>query len=196
MENPESSRKARTGNKRQALILAARALLSEKHFEDVTIPAIAREANVAVGTFYLYFKSKTELLEAISNQFQEDIQVAIQPLLDSNASIRDLIEPILDCVERITLEYQDVLHLIDIEALYFSEISNTVDMVLLLQSRLKQDQMEGKLPSALDPVVTADLLNALVTRMVRGRLRVDSTTRFEMYRSEVIALIHYLLSNR
>src|SRR5689334_10675167 len=49
-----------------ALLSAARVVFSRQGFHDATIDDIAREAGVAKGTVYLYFKSKQEIyLEAL-----------------------------------------------------------------------------------------------------------------------------------
>jgi AcrR family transcriptional regulator len=55
------NRKQRT----QAIARAALALFLEKGIETVTIDDIAREAEVAKGSFYRYFEDKTELVSAI-----------------------------------------------------------------------------------------------------------------------------------
>lgn len=55
------NRKRRT----QAIATAALALFLEKGVETVTIDDIAREADVAKGSFYRYFEDKTELVVAI-----------------------------------------------------------------------------------------------------------------------------------
>lgn len=55
------NRKRRT----QAIARAALGLFLERGVESVTIDDIAREADVAKGSFYRYFEDKTELVEAI-----------------------------------------------------------------------------------------------------------------------------------
>jgi len=55
-------RKART---RSALLGAARRLFASKGFEATTIAEIAEEADVAIGSFYNYFRTKDDLLAGI-----------------------------------------------------------------------------------------------------------------------------------
>jgi AcrR family transcriptional regulator len=193
MSTTKTPRKPRTTDKRERMLLAARELLRQKHFEEVTIPDLARAAGVAVGTFYLYFNSKTELIEALAIQFRNEITKSIQPLFDSGASLRDILEPLVECVQRVAIDYQDVLHLFGSEALFFTELADTQDQMQLLKARLAQERDVGLLPNIRNPTVTANLLDALIGRMVLGRLRASSEAEAEVYRSEVLRMMSYLL---
>lgn len=51
---------------RKKVIIAAKKLITEKGFENVTIQDIAAEAAVAVGTFYTYFKRKEDVVSEIA----------------------------------------------------------------------------------------------------------------------------------
>jgi AcrR family transcriptional regulator len=55
-------RKAKT---RAGLLAAARALFAARGVDETTIAEIAEQADVAVGSFYNYFATKDELLEAL-----------------------------------------------------------------------------------------------------------------------------------
>lgn len=52
--------------KRSKIISAAVELISENGFEKTSISQIVQKAGVAQGTYYLYFKSKNELVPAIA----------------------------------------------------------------------------------------------------------------------------------
>ncbi len=47
--------------RRQAILQAARQVFARKGFEPATLEAVAREAGLAKGTLYLYFKNKEDL---------------------------------------------------------------------------------------------------------------------------------------
>jgi AcrR family transcriptional regulator len=51
--------------RKQELIDTAERLFLEKGYEQTTVADIVREIEVAQGTFYYYFSSKEEILEAI-----------------------------------------------------------------------------------------------------------------------------------
>lgn len=63
-EKPSVS-KAKAGNKRQLILDAALALFDRSGFDGTAVPEIAREAGVATGTIYRYFKDKQALGNAL-----------------------------------------------------------------------------------------------------------------------------------
>jgi AcrR family transcriptional regulator len=63
--------------RRTELLDAAARLFQRDGYEAVTVAAIAAEAGVAKGTFYLYFDSKEALVESLRHRFSE---IALAPL--------------------------------------------------------------------------------------------------------------------
>jgi AcrR family transcriptional regulator len=59
---PESLRERKKRLTREAILAAARALFSERSFDDVTVAEIADAANISVKTLFTYIGSKEELL--------------------------------------------------------------------------------------------------------------------------------------
>src|SRR5487761_921621 len=59
---PESLRERKKRLTREAIFVAARALFSERGFNDVTVAEIADAANISVKTLFTYIGSKEELL--------------------------------------------------------------------------------------------------------------------------------------
>ncbi len=55
--------------KKQQIIEAANALFINKGYESTTVDEILASINISKGTFYHYFNSKDELLQAIVNNF-------------------------------------------------------------------------------------------------------------------------------
>lgn len=51
--------------KKQSLLSAAFSLFTQKGVSKTSVDEIARQANVAKGTFYLYFQDKTQLLQEL-----------------------------------------------------------------------------------------------------------------------------------
>ncbi len=56
-------------SKRGAITDAARTLFTTKGYETTTMAEVARHAGVGVGTVYLYFKNKSDLLYAIKSDW-------------------------------------------------------------------------------------------------------------------------------
>jgi TetR/AcrR family fatty acid metabolism transcriptional regulator len=75
---PEAATTDETRSKRQAIIEAARDLFAKQGYEHTTIAQIARAAGVAVGTVYLYFENKRQVLLNVSMTVHETIVSAMQ----------------------------------------------------------------------------------------------------------------------
>lgn len=83
----EASEKSRRTKKpaeqrRKDLVDAARRTFGEKGFKATTVSEIVREAGVAQGTFYLYFDSKEEVLEAVGESVAGAILDVIRARVD------------------------------------------------------------------------------------------------------------------
>lgn len=60
-------------DKRQAIVEAARELFTTAGYEETTIAHVAKRAGVAVGTVYLYFKNKNDLLAAVKSDWEGEV---------------------------------------------------------------------------------------------------------------------------
>ena len=63
------TRREKMEAKERAILDAARSEFSERGFENAKMSAIAKRADVAEGTVYLYYRNKKELLDAVVAQF-------------------------------------------------------------------------------------------------------------------------------
>src|SRR6476661_3984301 len=71
-EDTLTSTKTKSLNKREAIIEAATELFTTEGYETTTIAEVAKRAGVAVGTVYLYFKNKQEILYAAKDDWDAD----------------------------------------------------------------------------------------------------------------------------
>src|ERR1044072_678836 len=79
------------GDKREAILRAAIRVFAHNGYFNSKVADIAREAGIADGTVYLYFKSKEEILHSI---FDRGVDEAV-------AAARKQIEPISDAREKL-----------------------------------------------------------------------------------------------
>lgn len=100
--------------KKNALLQAAYDLFTTKGFAKTTISDIVRQANLAKGTFYLYFKDKFDLMDAlIEHKTRELFNEAYQSLL--NQDIEDHEKQLMFITDYIITVYEndhDLLKLI------------------------------------------------------------------------------------
>ena len=65
----EDRKKRITRQRREQILEAALLVFSRRGYDRATIPDVAREAGVAVGTIYNYYPGKRDLLVAITNEY-------------------------------------------------------------------------------------------------------------------------------
>ena len=76
MVKREDRKKQITQQRQEQILTAALQVFSRLGFDRATIPDIAGEAGIAVGTIYNYYESKRDLLIAITNKY------VIEPFAD------------------------------------------------------------------------------------------------------------------
>src|SRR2546429_5341112 len=78
----EEKTKDAVRSKREAILNAARTLFVEEGYEETTVPEIAQAAGIAVGTVYLYFHNKHEILSGLSLDLEATLtQAFLDPAL-------------------------------------------------------------------------------------------------------------------
>ena len=116
--------------KRNAIALSCINLFCQKGIQKTTIEEIAKNACVAKGTIYLYFKNKDEIIFAIwdilTQQHEESVNIRIKPQMSSKEKILNYFnfidfEKIYD-KEKLLVFYQNFVSsmLIDETKLYTS----------------------------------------------------------------------------
>ncbi len=105
----------KTDNKRRKILLAAINVFSSKGFHGSKVSDIAKEAGVADGTIYLYFKNKDDILIQL---FDESLKVMLGNMHQALIEKKDPLERIkvfilmhLDSVEK----YQSVAEVMQLE---------------------------------------------------------------------------------
>lgn len=66
MEKKGKVRQARAAETRKRIVAAAKKMITENGFENVSIEEIAKEAEVSTGSFYTYFKKKEDVIEELN----------------------------------------------------------------------------------------------------------------------------------
>ena len=90
---PPPPKQARSREKRRRLVRAALRLFATKGYEGVSVEDIADRAGVALGVFYLHFRSKRQLLLVLMQELLNDlarIELTIGPSSNPRAAIREL----------------------------------------------------------------------------------------------------------
>jgi len=77
-----------TMNKRELILKSALKLITEKGFHGTVMSEMAKEAGVAAGTIYHYFKTKEEIIAVLYSELKEQFGEAIRNQLTANKPVK------------------------------------------------------------------------------------------------------------
>lgn len=92
--------------KKENLLAAAYSLLSSRDIKDISIADLAEKAGIAKGTFYLFFKDKYELRDALISLESSRILRRAQHALDAN-DIRGFEDAVIFMINQILRQLED-----------------------------------------------------------------------------------------
>lgn len=112
----------RAGDKYETILRAAIKVFAENGYHNAQVSKIAREANVADGTIYLYFDNKADLLISV---FRESMGGFVQQLKDKLASKERAEDQLKTLIE-----------------MQFRSLAADIDLALVTQVELRQANTE------------------------------------------------------
>ena len=111
-------RQSGAGDKRAAILNAATSVFARHGFFNAQVADVAREAGVAAGTVYLYFRSKDDLLTSI---FEESMTRAL-------VATDRVLEGVTDPIERLRR----------LARVHLGELGSRRDLAIVFQVELRQ----------------------------------------------------------
>ncbi|MGA2894371.1 MAG: TetR/AcrR family transcriptional regulator [Xanthobacteraceae bacterium] len=125
---PDSGRRARKGRsaaRREAILAAALDEFSMRGFDATRIDDVARRADVAKGTIYLYFRDKESLFQELIRAMLTPLIGAIETLGEADMPLQVLAERFVDLFVREVYETRrrDVIRLILSEGRRFPKVA-------------------------------------------------------------------------
>jgi AcrR family transcriptional regulator len=102
-------------NKREAIIEAARKLFTTEGYEATTMAQVAREAGVGVGTMYLYFKNKSDLLFAVKGNWEMQYLRFLELPEIQSLPYRERARPLIEKSFAICAEHQEMVQLMGLQ---------------------------------------------------------------------------------
>lgn len=159
----------RTERTRRALLSAARSLFAEQGYGKTTVADITRAAGRAHGTFYLYFDNKRDVFSALLATMGETITDHARDLWRGQSPVEAIWLGVRDFFEQVNAS-RDLWQLME-------EMAAVDDGAARLRADLRQSfasriargiELSGDgSPQQLDPLITAELLTAIVFRFAR-----------------------------
>jgi AcrR family transcriptional regulator len=84
--------------RRMELVETAESLFFQKGYEDTAVSDIVKTINVGQGTYYHYFKSKEDILEAVAEKIVAPIAENIRNIAKGNEDPATKVNSIMNCI--------------------------------------------------------------------------------------------------
>ena len=168
-ERPDRNDRA-GGDKRERILVAAERIFARHGFFAARVSEIAKEAGVADGTIYLYFKSKDDLLISLfenrMRQVNEELRVAIAdrpPAEQLRAFIRTYLQLVSDepaAAEVLTIELRQ-------SSKFMKEYENPefADFLRMLGGIIADGQARGDLDLAIPSHIAARMIFGMLDEL-------------------------------
>ena len=164
--------RAVVADKREAILRAAVKVFARKGFFNSKVSDIAREAGIADGTVYLYFKSKDEILHSVFDRAMEEF------IAEGKREIDGISEPDkkLQKIARLHLERlsadRDLAIVFQVElrgsTKFMEEFSGGgfAEYLDIIRQTIAEGQQQGVFRKDLKPIVCAKILYGALDEMV------------------------------
>lgn len=184
-----------TRDKREAIIEAARDLFAKQGYEETTIAEIARAAGVGVGTVYLYFENKRQILIEVSLILNTAItSVILSPEL-LNLPIRQIPRLVIEETFRKCERNLNVMSLFQVNVPSPEEVSQLQAAKERISDALDtffRQAIERGLLQPFDTLLYARMLNGLVDAVLQQCFVHEHGEHEELYRERLIEFIERL----
>lgn len=161
----------RAGDKRERILDAAERVFAQHGFFAARVSEIAREAGVADGTIYLYFKSKDDLLISLFESRMERFnQLLGAALVDGLRPVDKLLALVRTYFELVAAQPM-VAEVLTIElrqsAKFMKEASNPKfgDLLRLLAAVIAEGQAAGELAAEVPPPIAARMIFGILDEL-------------------------------
>src|SRR6187401_3588174 len=160
------------GDKREAILRAAISVFAHSGYFNSKVADIAREAGVADGTVYLYFKSKEDILHSIFDRSVEEALDAARKQIEHVTDPREKLRQIAALhLERLGAD-RDLAVVFQVElrgsTKFMEEFSAAgfAEYLALIRSTFEDGQRAGEFRSDVKSIVAAKMIYGALDEMV------------------------------
>jgi TetR/AcrR family transcriptional regulator, fatty acid metabolism regulator protein len=180
------------GDKREAILRAAIKVFARKGFFNAKVADVAKEARIADGTVYLYFKSKDEILHSIFDQAMDRfIAEGISELRNISSPVEKLRKIAELHLARLGAD-RDLAIVFQVElrgsTKFMREFSAAGfhDYLEVIRNTIDEGQKAGEFRSDIKPVVCAKILYGSLDEMVTNWILSKKSYSLEPMADEVL----------
>jgi AcrR family transcriptional regulator len=154
-------------SKRQAIVQAARTMFTTDGYEATTMAKVAQRAGVAVGTVYLYFQNKNDLLSAVKSDWEAEVLSSLWRSDLAELPFHLRVRPMMEGAFDICARHHNMVQLMGMQAEMIGKWSSAPPPPIYAALKTLLD--EGVAQGSLRPVDTKAAAVALYA-MVNGTL--------------------------
>lgn len=158
-------------DKRQKIMDAAVSVFAQKGFYNSTVADVAREADVADGTIYLYFKNKDDLLISIFEHSMDIFIGTVRRELQKVEAPKQKLQLFITLHLELVQEHQNLAQVIQIElrqsAKFIKEYANAkfFEYLDLVSEIIRSGQKSGAFRASADPIILKRAIFGAVDEM-------------------------------
>ena len=178
---------AKQQSKRDAIVEAAPDLFTNGGYETTTSAHIAKKAGVAVGTVYLYFKNKQEILYAVKYDFDAAFARMMAHAGANNLPHRQRLQALIKSIFNVCAENTERIQLLGLPPQAIGEIfeakrtiKNSSEMIQGVETWIKQGIAEGGF-RPVDPYIAAVIGHGMVNASLEQCFNVDNGKNQQLY---------------
>ncbi|RMH40405.1 MAG: TetR/AcrR family transcriptional regulator [Deltaproteobacteria bacterium] len=160
------------GDKRERILDAAERVFARHGFFNARVAEIARDAGVADGTIYLYFKSKDDLLISLFESRMERINRQLAERVAAETTAADRLRTFLHAYAELARDQPHVAEVLTIElrqsSKFMKEYANPrfAEFLRTLSSIIERGQADGELRADVPAPVAARALFGAIDELV------------------------------
>jgi AcrR family transcriptional regulator len=184
-------------SKRDAILRAARELFAHKGYDETTVPEIAQAAGVAVGTVYLYFRNKYEILTNVSVDLETSLAQVYQDPSFLRLPFEDIPSAMIEALFRVGRQKKEYLALLHANVPSSQEmapqqtVDNTQQLTQSIEKVLREGVASGHLPPC-DTEMYARILHLLGQAVLHQCFAVEHGEHEDRYRQTLIEMVERL----
>jgi TetR/AcrR family transcriptional repressor of nem operon len=169
---------------RDALIRAGEAVAERDGLAGLSVTAVAREAGVAKGTFYIYFEDRDSFIDGVHQRFYADVSEAVSSAVGELPPGRELLLAAIDAYLDVCLAHGAVKALV-LESRAQGNLTTTMEEREALFARLAEPSVRamGMSPAR----VSARLIVALISEA--ALIEMEAARRVPGARGAIRALL-------
>lgn len=189
------TRREKVERKEDAIVDAARRIFLEKGFARTTMAEIARQAGVADGTVYLYFKNKEDLARAVVADFYKRLTESAQAGVDALSSTQECLHFLATHHMASITDERRILEMLPLintgfESYGESELFNLNKNYVVIFDRIaKNGQSAGEIRPNLTPWILRDIFFGAMDYGFKTMMIRDGRNDIEQFVDELLGLI-------